>query len=306
MPGSLLRPAPNNGASIPHSASGRPAAAFVCRLLAAVCLLAALSSTAFAIVTVADPGTFVVDRADVIDDAVESELEADLKELERKTTAQVKLLTVESLDGEEVFSFAERHFEAWKLGQKGKDNGALIVFSLQPHRIRIHTGYGLEGALPDGWCGTLSRHAASEFFKQNRFSDGLRYVTLAVIDKVAREYGVGVAAKAPRRPAPDGDTVGGLAFVLFLVIFLIPMLAALVGFLFRRSARRRWGGRRYGPSLGGPGWYGWFPPTGGSNWGGGGWTSGGGFGGGGFGGGFGGGSFGGGGTTGGGGGGASW
>lgn len=302
MSGSLSMIAPTNDASYPRSANGRPAAAFVCRLLATVCLLAALSSTAFAKVTVADPGTFVVDRAGVIDNAVESELETDLKELERKTTAQVKLLTVKSLDGEEVFSFAERHFEAWKLGQKGKDNGALIVFSLQPHRIRIHTGYGLEGALPDSWCGTLSRQAASAFFKQNRFSDGLRYVTLAVIDKVAREYGVGAAAQAPPRPAPHGDTVGGLVLVLFLVIFLIPMLAALVSLLFRRKGRRRWGGRRYGPSLGGPGWYGWFPPTGGSSWSGGGWSSGGSFGGGGFGGG----SFGGGGTTGGGGGGASW
>jgi uncharacterized protein len=304
MPGDALRAAPQNppptftrarrGAIVPRRACW----------FAAACLLLLSSRPALAEVTVTDPRTFVVDQADVIDSSAEEELEKLLKQLERQTTAQVKVLTVKSLDSEEIVSFAQRHFVLWKLGQKGKDNGALIVLSLEPHRIRIHTGYGLEGALPDSWCGTLSRHAASEYFKQGRYSEGIRYVTLAVINKVADEYGVKLAG-APRPqlpPQPQGDVAGGLICVLFLVIFLIPLLISLATYFFRRKGRQRWGGRRFGPMLGGPGWYDMFPPSGGSSWGGG-WGSGGGFGGGGS---FGGGSFGGGGDSGGGGGGASW
>jgi uncharacterized protein len=84
--------------------------AFVCSVLAA----AALSRGA---VTVAEPGTFVVDRAGVIDAPTQQRLENRLKELEQKTTAQVKVLTVKSLGDEDIFSFSQRHFVAWKLGQ---------------------------------------------------------------------------------------------------------------------------------------------------------------------------------------------
>lgn len=270
---------------------------FAC--LAAGCLFLALAGAAFGEVTVTDPGTFVVDQAGVLDAQTRQDLEKLLKELETRTTAQVKLLTVKSLDDEDVVSFSQRHFVLWKLGVKGKDNGALIVFSLEPHRIRIHTGYGLEGALPDSWCGTLSRRIAGEYFKRQRFSEGLRELTLAVIDKVAREYNVQIAgARPPIQPAPPGGSIlGGLVCVLFIVIFLIPILAMLVAFLFQRKGRRRWGGRSLGPA-----WYGGFPSTGSSSWGSG-WSSSSGWG---SSGGFSGGSFGGGGNSGGGGGGASW
>ncbi|MCH5374020.1 MAG: TPM domain-containing protein, partial [Planctomycetes bacterium] len=68
-------------------------------------------------VTVQDDGSFVIDQAALLDPATEDKLEAWLKELERKTTAQVKLLTVKTTDGEDVFSFGHRHAELWKLGQ---------------------------------------------------------------------------------------------------------------------------------------------------------------------------------------------
>lgn len=265
------------------------------RILVAACLLLALTRTALGEVTVDDPGRFVVDQAGALDAQTRQELEDKLKKLEQQTTAQVKLLTVKSLDDEEVFSFSQRHYTRWKLGQKGKDNGALIVLSLQPHRIRIHTGYGLEGALPDSWCGSISRRVAGQYFKQGRYSQGLRDLTLAVIDKVGAEYGIKPAAPPPQA-APAGSIIGGLVCVLFIVVFLIPLLATLIAFLVQRKGRRRWGGNRPGSTQWGPGWFDAFPTTSSSSWGGT-WGSSGGFGGG---------SFGGGGSSGGGGGGASW
>lgn len=265
--------------------------AFVCSVLAA----AALSRGA---VTVAEPGTFVVDRAGVIDAPTQQRLENWLKELEQKTTAQVKVLTVKSLGDEDIFSFSQRHFVAWKLGQKGKDNGAMIVLSLEPHRVRIHTGYGLEGALPDSWCGTLSRDVAANFFKAGDYSAGLEKLTTAVVNKVADEYHVVIAGVPDFRHQPAGGfSAGGLLCLLAFLVIGLPAFFSLVAYLARRRGRRTWSRGGGSPVFWGPAWYDMFSGGGSS------WTSGSG---GGFGGGFGGGSFGGGGGSGGGGGGASW
>ena len=132
----------------------------------AVGVLLILPALSWGEVFVPDPGTYVVDSAGIIDPGTERQLEGWLRELEQKTTAQVKVLTVDSTQGEPFFSFVHRHAEAWKLGRKGQDNGALIALALKERKVRIHTGYGLEGALPDSWAGSASRAVASQFFRQ--------------------------------------------------------------------------------------------------------------------------------------------
>jgi uncharacterized protein len=242
-------------------------------------------------VTVADTGAYVVDRAEIVPEATETNLANWLRELEQKTTAQVKVLTVKTTDGEDFFGFAQRHFDLWKLGQKGKDNGALIVLAIEERQVRIHTGYGLEGALPDSWCGTLSRQIASQYFKRGAYGAGIERMTIAVVNKVADEYGVQIRGVPAFRVQ---DKRGGDAMSVVCIFVLVALvLMAVLG-----SSNRRNRGRRGG----------WFFPMGPSVFGG---SGGGGFGGGigrGFGGGGGGfgGSFGGGGRSGGGGGGAGW
>lgn len=272
-------------------------------------LMAFSAAAAFAEVTVPSQYPYVVDQADIIEPPAEQQLGGWLAELQEKTTSQVKVLTVPTTDGEDVFGFAQRHYDLWKLGQSGKDNGALIVLAVQERSLRIHTGYGLEGALPDSWCGTLSRQIATQYFKSGRYSEGLYQLTVAVANKVAAEYGVtvrGLPAQQPqplpqqlrRRPAEPSSSFCCMVFLLILVLsFIFPNQR-------RRRNRRRWGGwgdavfwgTIAGQSLGRRG-------SSGGGWGG--RSGGGGFGGG-FGGGGGFGSFGGGGRSGGGGGGASW
>ena len=137
----------------------------IVRLALLISVLAGLGlawSAAQAEVSVSDPGTYVVDQADIIGPSAERQLEGWLQELAQKTTAQVKVLTVPTTEGEDFFTFVHRHAESWKLGQKVKDNGALIALALQERRVRIHTGYGLEGALPDSGTGSeRSVHGSS-------------------------------------------------------------------------------------------------------------------------------------------------
>jgi uncharacterized protein len=266
-------------------------------LLALLTPLAA-GSVARAELNVPDPGTFVVDNANLLEPAIKQELEARLKELEQKTTAQVKLLTVPTTDGEDIFTFAQRHYHNWKLGQKKDKNGALIVLALDAagkHEVRVHTGNGLEGALPDSWIGTTTRQIVNQYFRGGQYSAGLRELTFAVSDKVAAEYHQQLTGQpALRRNWSERHPV--MPMILFWVVVII-----IVAMASRRSR-----GGRYWSGGGGGMWQGayWGSVLGdvfnSSSGGGGGWGgSGGDWGGGG-------GSFGGGGDSAGGGGGASW
>ena len=254
------------------------------RLQIALVSLAQLGRPARAadLVTIQDPGTYVVDQAHLLRPDTKQSLEGLLAKLQDATTDQVKVLTVPTLGGEDVFPFAQRHYQLWKLGQKNKSNGALIVVAVQERKIRIHTGYGLEGALPDSWCGSLSREAAEKYFRAGNYNDGINFMTVAVVNKVADDANVKIAGAPDIRHVPQNDSIWPLVFVVavFVLIFVV------MYFQRRNGWVSGWGN---------PG--GWYGGSSGGNFGGG-W--------GGSGGGFGGGSFGGGGSSGGGGGGASW
>ncbi len=272
----------------PPSPKGRGVAA----LLAVVVLLAS-AVPATAEITIPDTGEYVIDTAHVLSPTQAKQLDGWLQELEQKTTAQVKVLTVKTTAPDEFFSFVQRHAETWKLGQKGKDNGALIVLDVDEHHFRVQVGRGLEGIMPDSWCGSLFRQIAKPAFQQGRTAQGLFEATVAVANRIADDAGVtltGVPDHRLRHQQQQDPNVALLLVIIFAVIVVITIINA------RRGQRPgRWN------NYGGPFWGGF----GGGSFGGGSF-SGGSFGGGSFGGSGGGGSFGGGGTFSGGGGGGSW
>jgi len=195
-------------------------------------------------ITVRDPGKYVVDSAGIVDDDAERKLEGWLRELEQKTTAQVKVLTVPSTDGEPFFDFVQRHAELWKLGRKGEDNGVLIVVAVHEREVRIHTGYGLESALPDSWCGSLTRNVMVPPFRQGAFSAGIYQGTVAVANKVADAANVGLTgipeyryASERTQGAPPQGVACGAGIVPFILLIII-----LSSMSRRRRYYRRWGG----------------------------------------------------------------
>ena len=265
---------------------------------AALALLACLilfwgPATAHAQLDVPASRDYIVDTAQVLQPEAVRAIDGWLQELQQKTGAQVKVLTVRTTGGEDFFSFVERQFEHWKLGQAGKNNGALIALAVDDHKVRVHTGYGLEPVLPDSWCGSLSREAATTFFKGGKFSDGLVYMVKAVAFQVAQPQGVtlnGIPEQVHRAAEPD-NVPAWVALPLLLMLLLV------FYFVYRYQSGDDGRGTRTqrGVWMNQP-----WTNSGSSGWGG---SFGGGGGGGGT---FGGGSFGGGGGTGGGGGGASW
>ena len=110
----------------------------------------------------------VVDEAGILSPAARERIEAALATHEENTTNQVAVLTVPSLGSDSVEEFAVKVFSTWKLGQKGKDNGVLLVVAPQERRMRIEVGYGLEGTLTDGIAGTHPAHVAGAALQGRR------------------------------------------------------------------------------------------------------------------------------------------
>ncbi len=132
---------------------------------------------------------FVNDFADVIDSTDEDEIYSRGATLQEKTTAQVVVVTVNTLDGEEPADYALGLGRQWGVGQKSDDNGAVILLSKEEREIYIAIGYGLEGALPDSKTGRIIDTYGLDYLKEDDFSTGLLEITKAIINEVYIEYG---------------------------------------------------------------------------------------------------------------------
>jgi uncharacterized protein len=260
-----------------------------------IVVLAGFSRPAGAAPNLPQPTTHIADYAGVIKPDVATKLDGWLTELEQKATAQVIVLTVKSLDGQPIEMFTIELMKQWKLGQKGKDNGVLICVATGDRKYRIEVGYGLEGAMPDSWCGTIGREYFVPNFRRGDYSAGIYEATVAVANRIAQEYGVAVSGLAAPVKRLQRRGQAGQAFAVLVAIIIISLIVASRsgrgGGRYRRRRGGFWEGVILGNMMSGSTGHssGWSS----SNWGGGGDWGGGSFGGGG------GGSFGGGGASGG-------
>jgi len=236
-------------------------------VIATSCCLHAVAADAVTPQLPSMPHTYVVDLAGIIPADYQNRLNAYLKDLEVKTSAQAIVLTVRSLDGEDIADVAQSTFEKWKLGKKGKDNGLLIIVSPKERKYRIHTGYGLEQTLPDSLVGSIGREYFVPNFRKGDYGSGIFNGTLACIQAIAKAQGVEITGM-PRSSGVKYRKKSSSSWTDYIWIALFPIV--LVIYLIYRIFS---GGSRYYGGGGGF-WYG----GGGGGFGGGG---GGGFGGGG-------------------------
>ncbi|HOV70313.1 MAG TPA: TPM domain-containing protein, partial [Clostridia bacterium] len=121
----------------------------ICAFLALLCL----TGTAYAIPAKSDKA--VNDYAGVLPDSAETDIAEMAVTLKQKTTAEVIVVTVESLEGKDIESYANELAREWAIGAKDKDNGVVILFALNDRKVRIEVGRGLEGALNDAKAGRI-------------------------------------------------------------------------------------------------------------------------------------------------------
>lgn len=133
---------------------------------------------------------FVNDFANVIDDEVEDELQSIGASLYNQTTAQVVVVTVDSLDGYDVSEYALELGREWGVGSEESDNGVILLLSVNDRQVTIQVGYGLEGCLPDGKTGRVLDQYGVPHFTYDDFSTGLADTYKVLVSAVCEEYGV--------------------------------------------------------------------------------------------------------------------
>lgn len=210
---------------------------------------------------------YVNDFADIIPDSDEANMVEKAAALAEATTAQVVVVTVESLGGAEISQYALELGREWGVGDEETDNGIVILLSTDDREVYIAVGYGLEGALPDSKTGRIIDVYGLDHFKADNFSNGLIAVADAVINEVYIEYGI-----TPQSGYVSIDNVttddslsesGGSVAISWVALIIILLI---ISFLNRRRSPFIWFG---GPPFGGGGFSsGGFRSGGGSSFGG--------------------------------------
>jgi len=235
------------------------------------------------------PNRLVNDYANILTEAELSGLEEKLVAFDDTSSTQVAVVIMRSTGDYDIADYTARLAEKWGVGNKGKDNGIVLLAAMDDRKVTIQTGYGVEGALPDAITKRIIENEITPAFRQKNYYEGLNRATDAIISYTKGEY-------KNDRPRKQKGSSGGFPIGLIVIIIIVLVIISKKG-----------GGGRGGQIIGGRGgaspfW--WMllgsqmgrGSGGGSGFGGGG-GFGGGSGGGGFGG-FGGGSFGGGGSSG--------
>ncbi|HDQ04777.1 MAG TPA: YgcG family protein [Deltaproteobacteria bacterium] len=150
----------------------------------------------------------VTDNAQVLSADKRQAITGILKAHEDKTGNQIAVLTVPTLEGEGIEEYALAVFNTWKLGQKGKDNGILIVVAPGDRRMRIEVGYGLEGALTDGRAGSIIRNSMAPHFKNEDYNAGIEAGVKAVVSVLEGGTLPATVAPAGKKASPGLNLEG--------------------------------------------------------------------------------------------------
>ena len=186
------------------------------------------------------PRGMVSDFAEVIDQNMESQITALVQEVEQKTSAEIAIVTVPSLEEGDSETMAVELYKKWGIGKKGKDNGVLILVSVQDRAVRIEVGYGLEAILPDGKCGEIIREDMIPYFKEGQYGNGIAAGTIRISGIIAQNAGVTLTGRSditdvPKRKRTLLGTIfqllvlAGLAFLFIQNPFLFLMFLGMGG-----------------------------------------------------------------------------
>jgi len=166
----------------------------------------------------------VNDRASLLSPETKQRLEQKLAAFERETSNQVAVLTIPSLEGDDIDQFSIRVADAWKLGQKGKDNGVLLILAQAERKVRIEVGMGLQGVLPDITAGKIIRETMRPHLKAGNFDQGISVAVDSIIEATKGEFkGTGQSTQkhAAKKSTPSFLTLLLLAAVAAVILGLI-------------------------------------------------------------------------------------
>ena len=200
------------------------------------------------------PSQYVVDLAGVLNAETRARLNDRLKDLEAATTAQVVVLTLNSLEGEPIEDFSHQTAVKWGIGQKGKDNGVLLTVAVKDKKYRLEVGYGLESTLPDSLVGSIGRQYLVPNFRQGDFAGGIVAAVTALADKISGKKVREAEEGSPPPPAKTVRQSGSRGSINPLTAVLLLIFVLLITINIFRKARKGGGGGFFWFGGGGGGW----------------------------------------------------
>ena len=211
-------------------------------------LLFIVPSSVFAYVSPGSPDGYVTDFAEILSPETETLLESELLQFTASTTIEVAVVTVSSLDGDDVAVYANELFREWGIGKKETDNGLLLLVAPNERKMRIEVGYGLEGVVPDITAGQIIDELITPAFKLGDYDGGV-IAGVQALERVA-EGEVFVSSTQSTNPLLDliGTAFGVGMFGMFGIIFLSQFLMLLAAILSR--SKSWWFGGVAGVGLG--------------------------------------------------------
>ena len=206
------------------------------------------------------PTDYVNDFAHVLDPTTIAQLDNICQQLDQKAHAQIAVVTVNSLDGTDIESYAVALYKQWGIGNKATDHGVLVLLAVQDHRYRIEVGYGLEPILTDGKVGSFGREAVP-LLRQNDYSGAVSLMTSRVADVIAEDAGIQLTGDRPQFTTPPrGTPERGLSRrqllilgIILLVVLFTPLRSVLFWILLSGLGGGGGGYRGGGGGFGGGG-----------------------------------------------------
>jgi uncharacterized protein len=187
---------------------------------------------------------YVLDEAGWLGPAAFRELDSRLQAYERETSSQLLVAIFKALPQDaEMVDFTQRVFDAWKPGQAGKDNGAILFVFAADRKLRIHTGYGLEGVLPDARCKQIIEEVITPLLREGRREDAMLRGTEAIIAATKGEYTGSGRTNLDDRDRPGFPPVLYFILILCVIAFLTKNRGNPDVILTRGGSRHgSWGG----------------------------------------------------------------
>ncbi len=218
-------------------------------LIGVVCVL---SLRAERIEDLPKPQNYVSDFAHVLSPDTEQRLDTLCAQVDHQAHAQIAVVTIKTLDGDDIDDYTSRLEEKWKVGTKGTDRGIILLLAIQDRKRRIEVGYGLEGILPDGKVGDIGRNMVP-YLRTGDYDQAIYLGVSQIANVIAAD--ANVTLNVPQRSAPvrrpaSGSSFGHLIAILIFFFFVFVLLSRVggggfLGFLLGMFLGNMSSGRRY-------------------------------------------------------------
>lgn len=161
---------------------------------------------------------YTQDFAGLLNAEQKAEINQIAARLDDATSAQIAVLTVDSLDGADIQSFANQAFREYELGDADKNNGVLLVIDMDTRELWVEVGYGLEGALPDGKIGRILDEYTVPYMKNNQEDQAILNTMKVFYQEIAIEFGWDGEAVESAKADEGGSS---LSFIIVIIIVLV-------------------------------------------------------------------------------------